>query len=313
MPRIHPGRRRPSACDNEIVLMLAAARGRRRPARWLLPALGMALAVAFAAGVAAESQIAGDQSARSVLEATSPLDSAVRVTWQGAVTPSVADQARALLRGLGLGSPTEVVLMNPVRLDGVIVRPAAIAPLGRWLPGSALVGTALGQARALPSAALPDAARRRRSGPFHHGGDRRPYPGRRLGVAAFTGPSRVRAVRRGCRAGARDHRCHRIGLAAGAERPVPHVQLAGAADGFRAAGVAAGRRRGRAGPLAGPPAAEREPVQSERAVHRTGRSAGSGERGAAAAAARGRRRDRGAGAIHRAGGRRTSPRSAGRA
>ena len=123
--------------------MLAAARGRRRPARWLLPALGMALAVAFAAGVAAESQIAGDQSARSVLEATSPLDSAVRVTWQGAVTPSVADQARALLRGLGLGSPTEVVLMNPVRLDGVIVRPAAIAPLGRWLPGSALAGSAL--------------------------------------------------------------------------------------------------------------------------------------------------------------------------
>jgi hypothetical protein len=123
--------------------MLAVARGRRRPARWLLPALGMALAVAFAACVAAESQIAGDQSARSVLEATSPLDSAVRVTWQGAVTPSVADQARALLRGLGLGSPTEVVLMNPVRLDGVIVRPAAIAPLGRWLPGPALTRTAL--------------------------------------------------------------------------------------------------------------------------------------------------------------------------
>src|SRR5580704_13069444 len=145
MPRIHPGRRRPPACDNKIVLMLAAARGRRRPARWLLPALGMALAAAFAAGVAAESQIAGDQSARSVLEATSPLDSAVRVTWQGAVSPSVADQARALLRGLGLGSPTEVVLMNPVRLDGVIVRPAAIAPLGRWLHGPAPAGTAPGR------------------------------------------------------------------------------------------------------------------------------------------------------------------------
>src|SRR5580692_11197186 len=138
MPRIHSGRRRPPACDNVIVLMLAAARGRRRPARWLLPALGMALAVAFAAGVAAESQIAGDQSARSVLEATSSLDSAVRVTWQGAVSPGVADQARALLRGLGLGSPTEVVLMNPVRLGGVIVRPAAITPLGQWLPGTAL-------------------------------------------------------------------------------------------------------------------------------------------------------------------------------
>src|SRR5580704_15379464 len=138
MPRIHPGRRRPPACDNKIVLMLAAARGRRRPARWLLPALGIALAVTFAAGVAAESQIAGDQSARSVLEATSPLASQVRVTWQGAVSPGVADQARALLRGLGLGSQTEVVLMNPVRLGGVVVRPAAIAPLGPWLPGTAL-------------------------------------------------------------------------------------------------------------------------------------------------------------------------------
>ena len=58
--------------------------------------------------------------------------------WQGAVSPDVANQARALLRGLGLGSQTEVVLMNPVRLGGVIVRPAAIAPLGPWLPGPAL-------------------------------------------------------------------------------------------------------------------------------------------------------------------------------
>src|SRR5881392_3330499 len=79
-------------------LMLAAARGRRRPARWLLPALGIALAAAFAAGVAAQSQVAGDQSARSVLGETSQLGSEVRVTWQGAVTPSVPGQARALLR-----------------------------------------------------------------------------------------------------------------------------------------------------------------------------------------------------------------------
>ena len=125
--------------------MLAAARMRRRPARWLLPALGIALAVAFAAGVAAESQIAGDESARSVLDRTSPLDSAVRVTWQGAVSPGVADQARALLRSLGLGAQTEVVLMNPVRLEGMVVRPAAIAPLGRWLPGTGLAGTGLGR------------------------------------------------------------------------------------------------------------------------------------------------------------------------
>ncbi len=119
-------------------LMLAAARGRRRPVRWLLPALGMTLAVAFAAGVAAQSQIAADQSARSVLTGTSPLASEVRVTWQGAVSPGVAEQAQALLRGLGLGSGTEVVLMNPVRLSGVVVRPAAIDPLGRWLAGPAL-------------------------------------------------------------------------------------------------------------------------------------------------------------------------------
>jgi hypothetical protein len=117
--------------------MLAAARGRRRPVRWLLPALGIALAAAFAFGVAAQSQVAGDQAARSVLDKASPLDTEVRVTWQGPVTPSVASQARALIRGLGLGSPTEVVLMNPVRLGGVVVRPAAIAPLDRWLSGGA--------------------------------------------------------------------------------------------------------------------------------------------------------------------------------
>src|ERR1700730_18516473 len=147
MPGNYSGGRRPGACDNEFVrcpavrglsapLMLAAARGRRRPSRWLLPALGIALAAAFAAGVAAEAQIAGDQSARSVLAATSPLDSEVRVTWEGPVSPGVADQARALLSGLGLGAPTEVVLMNPVRLDGVVVRPAAISPLNRWLSGA---------------------------------------------------------------------------------------------------------------------------------------------------------------------------------
>ena len=118
--------------------MLAAARGRRRPVRWLLPALGIALAAAFAIGVAAQSQVAGDQAARSVLDKASPLDREVRVTWQGPVTPSVAGQARALIRGLGLGSPTEVVLMNPVRLGGVVVRPAAIAPLAPWLTGSAV-------------------------------------------------------------------------------------------------------------------------------------------------------------------------------
>jgi hypothetical protein len=132
----HPRRLPDSVRGWFAPVMLAAARGRRRPARWLLPALGIALAAAFTAGVAAQSQVAGDQSARSALSSASPLDSEVRVTWQGPVSPGVAHQARALLSGLGLGSPTEVLLMNPVRLGGVIVRPAAIAPLGQWLPGT---------------------------------------------------------------------------------------------------------------------------------------------------------------------------------
>ena len=119
-------------------LQLAAARSRRRPARWLLPALGIAFAAAFAAGVAAQAQVAGDQSARSVLSTPSPPDRAIRVTWQGPVSRGVTEQARALLRRLGLGPQTEVVLMNPVRLGGVVVRPAAIAPLGPWLPGAPL-------------------------------------------------------------------------------------------------------------------------------------------------------------------------------
>ena len=49
-------------------LMLAVARGRRHPVRWLLPALGIALAAASAVGVAAQSQVAGDQAAHSVLD-----------------------------------------------------------------------------------------------------------------------------------------------------------------------------------------------------------------------------------------------------
>ena len=104
----------------------------------MLPALGIAFAAAFAAGVAAQAQVAGDQSARSVLSRTSPPDRAIRVTWQGPVSRGVTEQARALLRRLGLGPQTEVVLMNPVRLGGVVVRPAAIAPLGPWLPGAPL-------------------------------------------------------------------------------------------------------------------------------------------------------------------------------
>src|SRR5271165_5678256 len=214
-------------------------------------------------------------------------------TWPGVADRGGADEPGAARRSSGASG------------RDCPPRPMALWPCAGWL--------CAGPAGTLPPGTLPDAARRRRSGPFDIDRDRRPYRGRRLGGAAFAGPARVRTVQRGCRAGARDHGRRRTGIAAGTERPVSHVQLAGAAHGDSAAGVAAGRHRGPAGPGAGPPAADREPVQPERAVHRTGPSAGRGERGAAAVAARGRRRDRGAGAVHRPRGRRASPRSAGRA
>ena len=118
-------------------LELVAARMRRRPGRWLLPALGIALAAAFAVAVAAEGTLAGDQSAHEELAALSELAATVRVTWQGPAGPAVDRQARGLLGGLGLPAPTSAVLLGPVRLSGVIVRPAAIAPLREWLPAGA--------------------------------------------------------------------------------------------------------------------------------------------------------------------------------
>jgi hypothetical protein len=131
-------------------LLLIAARARRGPRRWTLPVLGLALATAFAATVAAEGTIAGDQAARSVLTALSPLQRTVRVTWQGPLTPGVSSAARRLLRGLRLGAQTQVALLNPVRLGGVVVLPAAIEPLDRWVSGSGLRGSVpqLGPCRA---------------------------------------------------------------------------------------------------------------------------------------------------------------------
>jgi FtsX-like permease family protein len=116
--------------------ILIAARARRRPGRWLATVLGIAIAVAFGAAIAAEATIAGDQGARSTLAHLSPSARAVRITAQGPGTPALDRRARALLAGLGLGRPTDVVLLNAVRLSGVVVRPAAIDPLGGWLsPG----------------------------------------------------------------------------------------------------------------------------------------------------------------------------------
>ncbi|HEY3727631.1 MAG TPA: hypothetical protein VGL51_10685 [Solirubrobacteraceae bacterium] len=122
-----------------------AARARRRPGHWLLPALGLALATAFACAVAAEGVIAADREARSALAGSGSQQRSVEVSWLGPVTPAVGRRAQALLHGLGLPAPTRVALMNPVRLDGVIVRPAAISSLGHWVSGRA----------ALPGACTP--------------------------------------------------------------------------------------------------------------------------------------------------------------
>jgi hypothetical protein len=134
-PRSSPAHAGPRSSLRALAspLTLVAARARRRPGRWLLTVLGVALAAAFAGAVAAEGTIAGDQAARSVLASLSPLDRTVRVTWQGVVTPGVRRQAQALLDGLGLHDQSEVVLLNPVRLSGIVVRPAAIEPLGPWI------------------------------------------------------------------------------------------------------------------------------------------------------------------------------------
>ena len=110
-------------------LALALARIRRRPGRWLVTALGIGIAVAFAGAVVAEATIAGDRSARAVLAELDALDRTVRVTWQGVVTRAVERRADGLLQGLHVTRRTEVVLLNPVRLGGIVVRPAAITPL----------------------------------------------------------------------------------------------------------------------------------------------------------------------------------------
>jgi hypothetical protein len=116
---------------------LTLARARRRPWRALAPALGIALAGAFLGAVWAEGTIAGEQAARSALSGLTPAQRAVTITWQGAATPAVDRQARAALSGLGLGPITTATLLSPVRLNGHVVRPAAVAPLAPWTVAAA--------------------------------------------------------------------------------------------------------------------------------------------------------------------------------
>src|SRR5204862_4893384 len=131
-------------------LILVAARARRRPGHWLLPALGLALATAFACAVAAEGVIAGDRGARLELSRLGALRRSVRGAWQGPLTSQIDRRARALLSGLGLPPPTRVALLNPVRLDSVIVRPAAISPFAAWVGGTSAAAVGACRARVCP-------------------------------------------------------------------------------------------------------------------------------------------------------------------
>ncbi len=130
---------------------LATARARRRPAGWLLSVAGIALTLGYAGGVVVASTITADRSARTVLSSLPASDRAVRLTWQGLVTPRVRGQALALLRHLGLPPPVEVVLMNGVRLGGTVVRPAGITPLAPWLGSRGIAATSRATAAGLGS------------------------------------------------------------------------------------------------------------------------------------------------------------------
>src|SRR5690349_23778092 len=110
-------------------LALAVARLRRHPARWLLPAAGLALAIAAGAAVIGEGTIAGDQAARDTLRAVAPADRALRLTWSGGLAPGQDALARRLLAGLTGAAPTRVVTVRPTRIGRRIVQVVAVEPL----------------------------------------------------------------------------------------------------------------------------------------------------------------------------------------
>src|SRR4051794_17877586 len=116
-------------------LALAAARLRRHPMRWLLPAAGLALAVAAGAAVGGTGTIAGDQAARRTLRALPAGERTGRPTRSGGLTAAEEARGRRLLRGLAAGPQTRVVALRPTRIDRAIVQLTAIEPLARWARG----------------------------------------------------------------------------------------------------------------------------------------------------------------------------------
>src|SRR4051794_41815277 len=96
-------------------LTLAAARLRRHPGRWLLPAAGLALAIAAGAAVVGEGTIAGDQAARRALRALPPAARTVRLTWAGGLTPAEERPGRRPPGRRAPGAHTHVPPLPPPR------------------------------------------------------------------------------------------------------------------------------------------------------------------------------------------------------
>jgi hypothetical protein len=117
--------------------MVVAARVRRSRS-WILPTLALALVFGFAGAVASESLIVGDQAARAALRGLAPIDRTVRLVWEGPLTPYGVSTAERVFARLGVRHPTQVLLLNPVRLSDAIVHPVGISPIRRWLPSGAV-------------------------------------------------------------------------------------------------------------------------------------------------------------------------------
>ncbi len=119
---------------------LGVARARSAPARWLLPALGVALATALLGAAVGGGAVAGEQAARDAVSELAPGARSLRLSSSGGAPPGTDERARRLLGGLTPAPQTRATLMLPtvtmVPRGGAvrhIVQLAGIAPLTRWV------------------------------------------------------------------------------------------------------------------------------------------------------------------------------------
>lgn len=119
---------------------LALARARAAPARWLLPALGVAMATALLGSAAGGGAVAGEQAARDAIHRLPPAARTVRLSWSAGLPPRVDARARALLGELTPAPQTRSVLLLATTASvprggsaRQTVQLAGVAPLARWV------------------------------------------------------------------------------------------------------------------------------------------------------------------------------------